>query len=76
MPLDENTSPDDVNSWTAMIQSGGYIISAITPFAIGLFYDRYQNHMISLSLLLGFIGILVIFAFLLKPKPEIVTKDI
>ncbi|MFC3211519.1 MFS transporter [Planomicrobium okeanokoites] len=69
MPLDENSSPDDVNSWTAMIQSGGYIISALTPFAIGLFYDRFQNHMISLSLFLGFIAILMVFAFLLKEKP-------
>ncbi len=69
MPLDENTTPDDVNSWTAMIQSGGYIISALTPFAIGLLYDRFQNHMISLSLFLGFIAILMVFAFLLKEKP-------
>ncbi|PKH10091.1 CynX/NimT family MFS transporter [Planomicrobium sp. MB-3u-38] len=69
MPLDENATPDDVNSWTAMIQSGGYIISALTPFAIGLFYDRFQNHMISLSLFLGFIAILMVFAFLLKEKP-------
>lgn len=70
MPLDENTSPDDVNSWSAMIQSGGYIISAVTPFAIGLFYDRFQNHMISLSLFLGFIIILMVFAFLLNSKPQ------
>ncbi|RAZ79005.1 CynX/NimT family MFS transporter [Planococcus halotolerans] len=69
MPLDENSTPDDVNSWTAMIQSGGYIISALTPFAIGLFYDRFQNHMISLSLFLGFIAMLMVFAFLLKEKP-------
>lgn len=69
MPLDENSTPDDVNSWTAMIQSGGYIISALTPFAIGLFYDRFQNHMISLSLFLGFIAMLMVFAYLLKEKP-------
>lgn len=69
MPLDENSTPDDVNSWTAMIQSGGYIISALTPFAIGLLYDRFQNHTISLSLFLGFIAVLMVFAFLLKEKP-------
>lgn len=70
MPLDENSTPDDVNSWTAMIQSGGYIISALTPFAIGLFYDRFHNHMISLGLFLGFIAVLMVFAFLLKEKPS------
>ncbi|MFD1033002.1 MFS transporter [Metaplanococcus flavidus] len=70
MPLDENKTADDVNSWSSMIQSGGYIISALTPFTIGLFYDRFQNHMISLSLFLGFIAILTVFAFLLNKKPE------
>lgn len=74
MPLDENTSADDVNSWSAMIQSGGYIISAVTPFAIGLFYDRFQNHMISLGMFLGFIIILTGFAFLLNSKPREAMK--
>lgn len=74
MPLDENTSPDDVNSWSAMIQSGGYIISAVTPFAIGLFYDRFQNHMISLSMFLGFIIILTGFAFLLNNETQAETE--
>lgn len=68
MPLDENSSADDVNSWTAMIQSGGYIISATTPFAIGILYDRFQNHLITLSLLLVFLSLLFVFAFLLNNK--------
>lgn len=68
MPLDENSSADDVNSWTAMIQSGGYIISATTPFAIGILYDRFQNHLITLSLLLFFLSLLFVFAFLLNNK--------
>lgn len=68
MPLDENSSPDDVNSWTAMIQSGGYIISGLTPLTIGLLYDRFGNHMISLSLFLVFLGLLLVFAFLLNNK--------
>lgn len=71
MPMDENSSPDDVNSWTAMIQSGGYIISSLTPFAIGILYDRFQNHLITLSLFLVFLGLLFVFAFLLNNKiPE------
>ncbi|WP_033541774.1 MFS transporter [Planococcus sp. CAU13] len=70
MPLDENTSADDVNSWTAMIQSGGYLISAMTPFSIGILYDRFQNHTITLSLLLAFLGLLFVFAFLLNNKTQ------
>jgi CP family cyanate transporter-like MFS transporter len=68
MPLDENKRADDVNSWTAMIQSGGYIISSIMPFGIGLLYDRYGNHDITLMLFLGYIAALAVCALLLNKK--------
>ncbi|SDI17270.1 MFS transporter, CP family, cyanate transporter [Planococcus glaciei] len=70
MPLDENTRADDVNSWTAMIQSGGYIISSIMPFGIGFLYDRYGTHDITLNLLLGYILVLAVCALLLNKKGE------
>ncbi|MDN7241005.1 MFS transporter [Planococcus sp. N028] len=68
MPLDENTTAEDVNSWTAMIQMGGYSLSAIMPFAIGLLYDRYATHTISLVMCLMLIAMMVLFAFLLNKK--------
>src|SRR5690606_5034458 len=70
MPLDENERADDVNSWTAMIQSGGYIISSIMPFGIGILYDRYGTHDITLNLLLGYILVLAVCALLLNKKGE------
>lgn len=68
MPLDENKRADDVNSWTAMIQSGGYIISSAMPLFIGFLYDRYGSHDITLLLLLGYIGILAVLAVILNKK--------
>ena len=68
MPLDENKRTDDVNSWTAMIKSGGYIISSAMPFFIGFLYDRYGSHDITLLLLLGYIGILAVLAVILNKK--------
>ncbi|WKA57107.1 MFS transporter [Planococcus shenhongbingii] len=68
MPLDENTRADDVNSWTAMIQSGGYIISSAMPFAIGILYDRYGTHDITLILFLVYLAILAVFTLLLNKK--------
>ncbi|RNF40420.1 CynX/NimT family MFS transporter [Planococcus salinus] len=68
MPLDENETADDVNSWTAMIQTGGYIISGTMPFAIGFFYDRFGTHMITLILLLIFTALLALFTVLLSNK--------
>lgn len=65
MPLDENEHADDVNSWTAMIQSGGYIISSGMPFLIGMLYDRWGDHSITLYLLLSFAALVMLFGILL-----------
>lgn len=68
MPLDETTSADEANSWTAMTQSGGYIISAFMPLTIGIIYDATGNHDITLMLFLAFIVLMVVFALLLNRK--------
>ncbi|AIY05564.1 major facilitator transporter [Planococcus sp. PAMC 21323] len=68
MPLDETTTADRANSWTAMTQSGGYMISAFMPFIIGIIYDRTGNHDITLVLFLSFIALMLIFAILLYKK--------
>lgn len=65
MPLDENERADDVNSWTAMIQSGGYIISSGMPFLIGILYDQWGDHSITLYLLLSFGALVMLFGILL-----------
>lgn len=70
MPLDENKRADDVNSWTAMIQSGGYIISSAMPFFIGFLYDAYGSHDLTLLLLISYTGILAILALLLNKKQK------
>ncbi|EGA91113.1 major facilitator transporter [Planococcus donghaensis MPA1U2] len=68
MPLDETTTADEANSWTAMTQSGGYMISAFMPLVIGIIYDQTGNHDITLWLFLSFIGLMLIFALLLHKK--------
>lgn len=70
MPLDENETAEDVSSWTAMIQTGGYIISGTMPFAIGFLYDRFGTHTVTLSLLMGFIALLACLTILLIKKDE------
>lgn len=70
MPLDENERADDVNSWTSMIQGGGYVISSLMPFSIGFFYDRFGTHDLTLLLFLGYIVLLAVFAILLNNRKE------
>ncbi|CEG22707.1 putative transporter YycB [Planococcus massiliensis] len=73
MPLDENERADDVNSWTSMIQGGGYIISSIMPFSVGFFYDRFGSHDLTLVLFMSYIVLLALFAILLSKRKKALT---
>lgn len=73
MPLDENERADDVNSWTSMIQGGGYIISSIMPFSVGFFYDRFGSHDLTLILFMSYIVLLAVFAILLSKRKKALT---
>lgn len=68
LPLDATDSADEANSWAAMTQSGGYLISAFMPFIIGVVYDHTGNHDISLWLFLSFVFFMILFAYLLNRK--------
>ncbi|MFK8793287.1 MFS transporter [Planococcus plakortidis] len=69
LPLDATNSADEANSWAAMTQSGGYLISAFMPFIIGVVYDQTGNHDITLWMFLAFVFLMVLFAYLLNRKP-------
>lgn len=71
MPLDENSTAEGVNSWTAMIQTGGYVISGMMPFIIGLLYDQFGTHTITLIIFLALLVLLVGISFLLYRKTEV-----
>lgn len=44
LPLDETDSPDETNAWTAMMQTGGFIIGGLLPLLIALVFDWTGNH--------------------------------
>lgn len=44
LPLDETEHVADANTWTAMMQTGGFIMGGLLPFAIALVYDWTSNH--------------------------------
>lgn len=69
LPLDATDSADEANSWAAMTQSGGYLISAFMPFIIGVVYDQTGNHDITLWLFLAFVFFMIFFAYLLNREP-------
>ncbi|WP_375106339.1 CynX/NimT family MFS transporter [Lysinibacillus fusiformis] len=60
LPLDEARNDQEANSWSSMVFSGGFMLSAIIPVLIGFCYDMTGNHtwtyVIFLALMLGIIA--------------------
>ncbi|WP_432355684.1 MFS transporter [Sporosarcina sp. A2] len=70
LPLDETENAQETNSWTAMMQTGGYIIGGILPLVIGVLYDVTHNHQFTIGVFaILFIGMIVL-AMLIGDKKE------
>jgi CP family cyanate transporter-like MFS transporter len=39
LPIDETSNAQEASSWSAMTQSGGYILGGLGPLAMGWYYD-------------------------------------
>ncbi|WP_246231517.1 CynX/NimT family MFS transporter [Sporosarcina jiandibaonis] len=44
LPLDETDTADETNSWTAMMQTGGFIMGGLLPLLIAFVFDWTSNH--------------------------------
>ncbi|AXH99189.1 MFS transporter [Sporosarcina sp. PTS2304] len=61
MPMDATESAEETNTWTAMMQTGGFIIGGILPLFIAMLYDYTANHHVTLFVfLLLFVAMLVL----------------
>lgn len=67
LPLDETTDAREANAWTAMVQTGGFIMGGLTPLAIGILYDITGTHQMTYYVLLMLlVGMFVVTIFLNK----------
>ncbi|WP_301109290.1 CynX/NimT family MFS transporter [Sporosarcina sp.] len=61
MPMDATDTAEETNTWTAMMQTGGFIIGGILPLFIAMLYDYTSNHQVTLFVfLLLFVAMLVL----------------
>lgn len=68
LPLDETVNGEETNSWTAMMQTGGYIIGGLLPLIIGVLYDQTENHQVTIGLFgVLFVG-MISLTFLIGDK--------
>ncbi|WP_019415479.1 CynX/NimT family MFS transporter [Paenisporosarcina sp. TG20] len=68
LPLDETTDAKEANAWTAMVQTGGFIMGGIVPLAIGILYDWSGTHQMTYYVLLVLIVGMFITTLLLNRK--------
>ncbi|WP_233189547.1 CynX/NimT family MFS transporter [Sporosarcina sp. P7] len=61
LPMDATDTAEETNSWTAMMQTGGFIIGGILPLLIATLYDYTENHYVTLFVFLVlFVAMLVL----------------
>lgn len=68
LPLDETTNARETNAWTAMVQTGGFIMGGLTPLAIGILYDITGTHQNTYYVLFGLIIGMFVVTVLLNKK--------
>ncbi|HEY9577702.1 MAG TPA: MFS transporter [Pseudobacillus sp.] len=74
LPIDATTNGQEAASWSAMIQSAGYIISATGPIMIGWIHDATGGFLFSILglIILNLICMIVQFLAVSKSKKKVV----
>ena len=70
LPLDETETAEETNAWTAMMQTGGYIMGGLLPLLIALVYDWTFNHQYTFIILMSLYVLMIILTFLIGDKKE------
>ncbi|MGE7915604.1 CynX/NimT family MFS transporter [Lysinibacillus xylanilyticus] len=68
LPLDEAKNDEEANSWSSMVLSGGFMISAIIPILIGYCYDVTGNHTFTYAIFMLLMLGIVVTTIILKKK--------
>ncbi|HJF34308.1 MAG TPA: MFS transporter [Sporosarcina psychrophila] len=68
LPLDETKNAEEASSWTAMMQTGGFIIGGFLPLLIAVVYDGTANHNYTFAIILSLYVMMVILTFMIGNK--------
>ena len=68
LPLDDARNDEEANTWSSMVMSGGFMMSAIIPLVIGVLYDATGTHNTSVLMILAQIVALFILIPFMKAK--------
>ncbi|CAM5647688.1 MFS transporter OS=Lysinibacillus sphaericus OX=1421 GN=LS41612_11965 PE=4 SV=1 [Lysinibacillus sphaericus] len=68
LPLDEARTHEEANSWSSMVMSGGFMMSAIIPTLIGYCYDVTGNHSFTFVIFLLLMSGIIATALVLRKQ--------
>ena len=74
LPLDETETAMETNAWTAMMQTGGFIIGGILPLLIALVYDWTSNHHFTFTIMMMLYILMAFLIFRIGDKKEVQTE--
>lgn len=69
-PLDATETAEDTNAWTAMMQTGGYIMAGFVPLIIALVYDVTGNHAYTLWIFAALFICMIGLTFLVGEREQ------
>lgn len=70
LPLDETETAEETSSWTAMMQTGGFIMGGLFPLLIALVYDWTANHHYTFVILTFLYLMMFVLTFMIGNKKE------
>ncbi len=76
LPLDETETAEEASSWTAMMQTGGFIIGGLLPLLIALVFDWTANHHYTFVIIMLLYVIMFVLTFLIGDKKDRENKHV
>ncbi|MFK4426132.1 CynX/NimT family MFS transporter [Bacillus sp. RC51] len=75
LPLYETKTSEDASAWTAMMQSGGYIMGGFIPVLAGIARD-YFNSYTQVFIIMALLSFLLFLLTLVMNKKKVEAKDL
>lgn len=75
LPLYETKTSEDASAWTAMMQSGGYIMSGFIPVLAGITRDYFDGYT-QVFIIMAILSLILFILTLVMNKRKIKAKDL
>ncbi|MCU5656338.1 MFS transporter [Bacillus mycoides] len=75
LPLYETKTSEDASAWTAMMQSGGYIMGGFIPVLAGIARD-YFNSYTQVFIIMALLSLILFMLTLVMNKKKVEAKDL